>query len=164
MSSNEKNYITPLGFNKLQAEYSHLKRRERPEVVEVVSWAASNGDRSENGDYIYGKRRLREIDKRLRYLRRQLDSAEIVDPCNITQSDKIVFGATVGIEDEEGAKKTYMIVGVDESEPEKGKISWKSPLARALMKGRCGEWISFKTPQGERDIEIVSVEYKPIEG
>ena len=164
MSGNEKNYITPLGFNKLQAEYSHLKRRERPEVVEVVSWAASNGDRSENGDYIYGKRRLREIDKRLRYLRRQLDSAEIVDPCAITQSDRIVFGATVVIEDEEGVKKTYMIVGVDESEPEKGKISWKSPLARALMKGRCGELISFKTPQGERDIEILSVEYKPIEG
>ncbi|MCL4127493.1 UNVERIFIED_CONTAM: hypothetical protein GTU68_063439, partial [Idotea baltica] len=159
----EKNYITPIGFNSLQSEYNQLKKRERPQVVEVVTWAAGNGDRSENADYHYGKRRLREIDKRLRYLGKQIDAAEIIDPASVS-SDKIVFGATVCIEDEEGSQKTYMIVGVDESEPERGKISWKSPIARALMKGRSGELISFNTPQGERDIEILSVEYKAIEG
>lgn len=162
MSSEEKNYITPQGFAKLRAEYDHLKRRERPQVVEVVSWAAGNGDRSENGDYIYGKRRLREIDKRLRYLQKQLDAAEVVDPTKVTSS-KIVFGATVEIEDEEGRKKTYRIVGVDESEPEKGKISWKSPIARALMRnGREGEFITFQSPQGEREIEVLSVRYVEI--
>ncbi len=156
-----KNYITPGGYRKLQDEYNHLKRKERPEVVEVVSWAAGNGDRSENGDYIYGKKRLREIDKRLAFLGRQLDNAEIIDPAEVV-SEQVLFGATVTLEDEEGVRRTYAIVGTDETEPEKGKISWKSPLARALFKSRVGDFVTFESPQGEREVEILSIEYRAV--
>ncbi len=160
--SEDKNYITPKGFARLQAEYNQLKRKERPEIVDVVAWAAGNGDRSENGDYIYGKKRLREIDRRLRFLSKQLNSAEVVDPTTI-RSNTVVFGATVSIEDEEGVQKTYAIVGVEESEPSEGKISWRSPLAQALLKKTAGDFVSYKTPQGERDVEILSVEYREID-
>lgn len=158
----QKNYITPQGFSRLKAEFDHLKRVERPQIVDTVAWAASNGDRSENGDYIYGKKRLREIDRRLRFLGKQMDSAEIVDPLRIS-SEQIRFGATVAIEDEEGRVKTYAIVGSDESDPEQGKISWKSPLARALLNKTAGDFVSYKTPQGERDVEVLSVEYREID-
>ena len=160
--SEDKNYITPKGFARLQAEYNQLKRKERPEIVDVVAWAAGNGDRSENGDYIYGKKRLREIDRWLRFLSKQLNSAEVVDPTTI-RSNTVVFGATVSIEDEEGVQKTYAIVGVEESEPSEGKISWRSPLAQALLKKTAGDFVSYKTPQGERDVEILSVEYREID-
>ena len=156
-----KNYITRNGFQRLQAEFNHLKRRERPEVVEVVAWAASNGDRSENGDYIYGKKKLREIDKRLRFLQRQLDNAEIVDPAEIS-SDRVLFGATVTLIDEYDNKRVYSIVGSDESEPAEGKISWLSPIAKALFKARVGDYVSFNSPQGEREVEVLKIEYKDI--
>jgi transcription elongation factor GreB len=157
----EKNYITPTGFKKLQEEFQYLKHDERPKVVDVVAWAAGNGDRSENGDYIYGKKRLREIDRRLRFLSKQLDRAEIVNPLDV-KSTKILFGATVVVIDESDIEKTYCVVGSDESDPEQGKISWKSPLARALFKHEAGDFITYTTPQGERDLEIVEVRYENI--
>ena len=160
--SGEKNYITPAGFKRLQDEFSTLKHDERPKVVDVVAWAASNGDRSENADYKYGKQRLREIDRRLGFLSRRLEIAEIVDPTEIV-SDQVRFGATVTIADEEGREKTYAIVGADESDPDKGKISWVSPIARAMLKGKAGDFVTFQSPQGEREIEILKVVYKPIE-
>jgi len=156
--TNEKNYITPAGFKKLQDEYLELKHNERPRIVDTVAWAASNGDRSENADYIYGKKRLREIDRRLGFLTKQIDSAEVVDPTKI-RADTVLFGATVTIVDEQGAKKTYAIVGADESDPEAGKISWVSPLGQALFKAKKGDFVSFKSPQGERDVEIIKISY-----
>lgn len=159
--SEEKNYITPSGYGRLQEEFEKLKFRERPELVEVISWAASNGDRSENGDYIYGKKRLREIDKKLRYLTRQINTAEIIDPSKI-ESERIEFGATVRILDDEGAEKEYSIVGTDESDPERGKISWKSPIAKALYNKEAGDFVTYHTPRGERDLEILEVKYVPV--
>ena len=159
--SSDKNYITPAGFKKLQDEFQHLKRKERPEVVEVVSWAAGNGDRSENGDYIYGKKRLREIDRRLRFLSKRMDAAEIVDPTTV-DSDRVRFGATVKVLDEDDVEKIYKIVGEDETEAETGKVSWKSPIARALFKAQEGDCVVVKTPQGAKDLEIVSIEYVEI--
>lgn len=159
--SPDKNYITPLGMQRLQQEYDQLKRKERPQVVDVVAWAAGNGDRSENADYQYGKRRLREIDKRLAFLQRQMEAAEVIDPATFTAKE-VLFGATVTIEEEDGKQKTYAIVGTDETEPEKGKISWKSPLARALYRAKVGDFITFESPQGERDVEVLKIEYKVI--
>ncbi len=130
-------------------------------MVDVVAWAAGNGDRSENGDYIYGKKRLREIDRRLRFLSKQLDRAEIVDP-TVVQSKQVLFGATVVVLDEHNLEKTFHIVGSDESDPEQGKISWKSPLARALFKHETGDFISYTTPQGERDLELIEIRYENI--
>lgn len=158
-----RNYITPAGHARLKAEFDHLLRVERPHVVEVVAWAASNGDRSENGDYIYGKRRLREIDRRLRFLTKRLDIAEVVDPLKQPNRDQVFFGATVTICDEEGSENTYTIVGVDETDLGRGRISWVSPLARALIKAREGDSVRFQSPAGIREIDIVVVEYKPIE-
>jgi transcription elongation factor GreB len=158
-----KNYITPTGYQRLKDEALHLLDKERPEVVRVVQWAASNGDRSENADYIYGKRRLREIDRRIRFLTKRLDLAEVVDPAARDEdTDQVFFGATVTVADEDGTENTYTIVGIDEADVTRGRISWISPLARALLKRREGEQITFKAPGGDQLLEIVQVEYKPV--
>ena len=154
-----KNYMTPAGAERLRAELKDLLHQKRPEVVKTVSWAASNGDRSENGDYIYGKRRLREIDRRIRFLQRRLDAAEVVDPAQQV-SDKVLFGATVTVGDEEGRSRTYRIVGIDEAEPARGAISWISPLARAVFNARVGDVVTLRSPKGEEDLEILRIEYR----
>jgi transcription elongation factor GreB len=151
------NYITPQGFKKLQDEFKQLFHDERPKLVETVAWAAGNGDRSENGDYIYGKRRLREIDKRLKFLRDRIESAQVVDPATVT-NNRVVFGATVTIEDEEGEHKTYQIVGEDEIEV--GRISWKSPMAKALLGKALGDEVEIVRPAGVLVAEILRIEYK----
>jgi transcription elongation factor GreB len=157
-----RNYITPAGHARLKDELEHLVKRERPHVVEVVAWAASNGDRSENGDYIYGKRRLREIDRRIRFLTKRIENAEVVDPLRQGKNDQIFFGARVTIADADGVENTYTIVGVDETDVAKGHISWISPLARSLIKAREGEVIRFQSPVGVREIEILEVRYEVI--
>ncbi|MBU1365764.1 MAG: transcription elongation factor GreB [Gammaproteobacteria bacterium] len=157
-----RNYITPAGHARLKDELEHLVKRERPRVVEVVAWAASNGDRSENGDYIYGKRRLREIDRRIRFLTKRIENAEIVDPLRQGNNDQIFFGARVTIADADGVENTYTIVGVDETDVSKGRISWISPLARALLKSREGDSIRFQSPIGIREIDILEVSYEVI--
>jgi transcription elongation factor GreB len=154
-----KNYITPAGYQRIKDELLQLIDVERPEVVRVVHWAASNGDRSENGDYIYGKRRLREIDRRIRFLTKRLDLAEVVDPSVHHGSDQIFFGATVTYEKESGEEQTVTIVGIDEIDPLKGKISWISPVARTLTKAREGDSVLLKTPAGTEELTILSVEY-----
>jgi transcription elongation factor GreB len=156
------NYITPAGHARLKSELEELIKRERPHVVEVVAWAASNGDRSENGDYIYGKRRLREIDRRIRFLTKRLDNAEIVDPLRQGDNDQVFFGARVTIADADGVENVYTIVGIDEMDVSRGRISWISPLARALIKSREGDSIRFQSPMGIREIDIVAVEYVSI--
>ena len=158
-----RNYITPAGHARLKTELEHLIKRERPHVVEVVAWAASNGDRSENGDYIYGKRRLREIDRRIRFLTKRLDIAEIVDPLRQGDNDQVFFGARVTIADADGSENTYTIVGVDETDVGHGRISWISPLARALIKSREGDTVRFQSPIGIREIDIIEVSYFSIE-
>ena len=155
-----KNYITPAGFQRLKDEALHLLNRERPDLVKVVAWAASNGDRSENADYIYGKRRLREIDRRIRFLTKRMDAAEVVDPTAREATDQVFFGATVTVADEQGGEVTYSIVGIDEGDVSRGRLSWISPLARALLKRREGDEIIFKAPGGDQVLAIVSVEYK----
>lgn len=158
-----RNYITPHGHARLRDELEHLVKRERPSVVEIVAWAASNGDRSENGDYIYGKRRLREIDRRIRFLSKRLDFAEVVDPLRQGDNRQVFFGATVTVADLEGeAENTYIIVGVDEADVARGRISWVSPLARALIKSREGDVIRFQSPAGIRELEILEVSYQAI--
>lgn len=154
-----KNYITPAGYQRIKDQLLHLIDVERPEVVRVVHWAASNGDRSENGDYIYGKRRLREIDRRIRFLTKRLDLAEVVDPSVHHGSDQVFFGATVIYEKESGEEQTVTIVGIDEIDPLKGKISWISPVARTLTKAREGDSVLLKTPAGVEELTILSVEY-----
>ena len=158
-----RNYITPAGHARLKEELEHLVKRERPRVVEVVAWAASNGDRSENGDYIYGKKRLREIDRRIRFLTKRLDIAEVVDPLRQPNRDQVFFGATVTVCDPDGAENVYTIVGVDETDLARGHISWVSPLARALIKAREGDTVRFQSPAGLREIDIVEVAYRSIE-
>jgi transcription elongation factor GreB len=158
-----RNYIPPAGHARLKDELEHLVKRERPHVVEVVSWAASNGDRSENGDYIYGKRRLREIDRRIRFLTKRIENAEVVDPLRQGNNDQIFFGARVTIADADGTENTYTIVGVDETDVAKGRISWISPLARALNKAREGDSIRFQSPLGIREIDILEVIYAVID-
>ncbi|AXS80453.1 transcription elongation factor GreB [Dechloromonas sp. HYN0024] len=158
-----RNYISPAGHARLKDELEHLVKRERPHVVEVVSWAASNGDRSENGDYIYGKRRLREIDRRIRFLTKRIENAEVVDPLRQGNNDQIFFGARVTIADTDGVENTYTIVGVDETDVAKGRISWISPLARALIKAREGDSIRFQSPLGVREIDILEVVYEVID-
>jgi len=154
-----KNYITPGGYKAIKDELLQLIDVERPEVVKVVHWAASNGDRSENGDYIYGKRRLREIDRRIRFLTKRLDSAFVVDPSLHYGNDQVFFGATVTYQNKTGEEHTVTIVGVDELDPLKGKISWVSPVARALTKGREGDVVTLQTPLGMDELEILSVDY-----
>ncbi len=158
-----KNYITPAGHARLKEELEQLVKRERPNVVEIVAWAASNGDRSENGDYIYGKRRLREIDRRIRFLTKRLDIAEVVAPLRQGDNDQVFFGAQVTIADSGGEENTYTIVGVDEADVMRGRISWISPLARALIKSREGDSIRFQSPVGIREIDILAVVYKEID-
>jgi transcription elongation factor GreB len=157
------NYITPGGHARLKTELDFLLRTDRPSVVDTVHWAALNGDRSENGDYIYGKRRLREIDRRIRFLTQRLDKAEIVDPARQSSSDQVFFGASVTIREELGGEQTYQIVGVDETDLARSRISWVSPLARALIKARAGDSVRFQSPQGWREVEIVLVEYRAID-
>ncbi|WP_454689777.1 transcription elongation factor GreB [Achromobacter aloeverae] len=154
-----RNYITPQGYARLRDELAHLMTVERPAVVQVVSWAASNGDRSENGDYLYGKKRLREIDRRMRFLTRRLDIAEVVDPALQPNRDQVFFGATVLYLDKAGDEHEVSIVGVDEAEPLAGKISWISPVARALIKAREGDTVTLRTPGGVETLEILEVRY-----
>lgn len=153
------NYITPSGLEKLKAELKQLIYGERPQLVKTVAWAASNGDRSENADYIYGKRRLREIDKRTGVLTKKIEEAQVVDPKKI-QSDKVVFGATVTVVDEEGEKKRYQIVGEDEIDVEKNKISWCSPFAGALLGKKQGDEVIVRRPAGELVVEIIEIQFE----
>lgn len=157
-----KNYITPLGYSRLKTELTKLLDIERPELVKTISWAASNGDRSENGDYIYGKKRLREIDRRIHYLNKRLDSAELVDPARRGESDQIFFGATVTYAYVRGGReeRTVTIVGVDEVDTKRGQVSWLSPIARVLLKRRSGDVVTLATPAGEAEIEIIGVRYR----
>lgn len=158
----QKNYITPEGYARLKAEFDQLFRMERPRVVADVAWAASNGDRSENADYIYGKRRLRQIDSRLRFLMKRMDVAEVVDPAQQQGLDKVFFGAWVTLYSvTHDTEHTYRIVGQDELDPGKGYISWISPLARALMKRTEGDTVRLETPGGEEEYEILAVAYQP---
>jgi transcription elongation factor GreB len=156
---NIKNYVTPAGFADLQNELRELVVDERPKIVEVVRWAAGNGDRSENGDYIYGKRRLREIDRRVRYLTKRIESAEIVDPNLQKKLAKVFFGATVTYAQENGNEKTLKLVGIDEADLAKGKISWISPVAKALLKAEVGDVIKLQTPAGAEKLKILKIEY-----
>jgi len=153
-----KNYITPKGFERLKAEYAELLHKERPKVVETVSWAASNGDRSENADYQYGKRRLRQIDGRLHFLQKRMEAAEVIDPKTMT-TDKVVFGATVTFENEEGETKTFQIVGEDEFDIDAGKISWKSPIARALLGKKIDDEVKIQKPSGEEVVIILEIKF-----
>ena len=155
-----KNYLTPDGFRRLQEELNHLSRTERPRVVETVAWAAGNGDRSENGDYIYGKQRLREIDRRMRFLAKRLENAEIVDPARQSRLDQVFFGATVTYANEKGDERTVTIIGVDEIDADRGRVSWVSPVARALLKAREGDVVELRTPTGINRIEIIEIRYE----
>jgi transcription elongation factor GreB len=156
-----KNYLSPQGYARLRAELKELVEVERPKVVDTVSWAAKNGDRSENGDYIYGKKRLREIDRRLRFLTKRLEIAEVVDASLQHGNDQIFFGATVRYADDSGEEHTVTIVGIDETEPLQGRISWISPVARALLKAREGDSVSLPTPCGMATLDILEVRYPP---
>ena len=157
-----KNYITPGGYNKLKEELEMLWKVERPELVKTIAWAASNGDRSENGDYIYGKKRLREIDRRVRFLRKRLEQAEVVDPARRGQCDQVFFGATVTVCDDAGCESSYCIVGVDEADVARGHISWVSPLAKALIKSRVGDVALLRTPAGVSELEVLQVAYREL--
>ena len=158
-----RNYITPGGYARIKTELDYLLRTDRPQVVEAVHWAALNGDRSENGDYIYGKRRLREIDRRIRFLTKRLDLAEVVDPARQENAEQVFFGATITLRDEQDQEQSYQIVGVDETDFARGRISWISPLARAVLKAREGDLVRFQSPAGWREIEVVTIEYVDIE-
>jgi transcription elongation factor GreB len=153
-----KNYITPAGLQRLHDEIARLWKDERPKLVETIAWAASNGDRSENGDYIYGKRRLREIDRRIRFLNKRIDAAVVVDNAG-KDHEKVYFGATVTVTDESGDLRTVSIVGVDESAPARGRVSWISPIATALLKGEVGDLVTLKTPRGNEALEILEIRY-----
>ncbi|HRK01455.1 MAG TPA: transcription elongation factor GreB [Oligoflexia bacterium] len=158
MGSDTKNYITPGGFTKLKDELKQLLDVERPTVVRTVSWAASNGDRSENGDYIYGKRRLREIDRRIRFLSKRIESAEVIDPAK-QSGERVVFGALVEVETSDGTVKRYQIVGIDESEPAVGRLSWISPIAKALLGKKVGDLVLYSTPKGEEELAILKISF-----
>lgn len=155
-----RNYITQAGFDALQAELRELTRVERPRVVETVSWAAGNGDRSENGDYIYGKKRLREIDSRIRFLTKRLEIAEVVDPTQQKNRDRVFFGATVTYEDGRGQERTITIVGIDEADADRNRVSWISPIARTLLKARAGDAVELRTPAGVETIEVIEIRYE----
>lgn len=152
------NYITPAGHRRLNDELARLWKVDRPKLVDTIAWAASNGDRSENGDYIYGKRKLREIDRRIRFLSKRLDSAVIVDNAG-KDHERVYFGATVTVVDESGAERTVSIVGVDELDPARGRVSWISPIATALLKASVGDVVTLRTPRGTEELEIVSIRY-----
>ena len=157
--SGTKNYITPQGYARLKAELFDLIDTERPKIVDIVHWAASNGDRSENGDYLYGKKRLREIDRRIRFLTKRLEIAEITDPSVHGDSDQVFFGATVTYVDDAGVRTTVTILGVDEADTAQAQVSWVSPIAQALLKTREGDEVRLMTPAGPRDIEVLQVRY-----
>ncbi len=159
LPSGAKNYITAAGFKRLRAELMTLLDDERPKIVEIVSWAAKNGDRSENGDYLYGKKRLREIDRRIRFLTKRLDVAEVVEPSLHHGNPQIFFGATVRFENDRGEQRTIRILGVDEAESSQGEVSWISPVARALLKARVGDELKLVTPRGLETIEVLDVSY-----
>jgi transcription elongation factor GreB len=154
-----RNYMTPLGYANLRAELFTLMDDERPKVVEIVHWAASNGDRSENGDYIYGKKRLREIDRRIRFLTKRLEIAEVTDPSAHHGKNQVFFGATVTYVEENGDERTVTIRGIDEADSLKGEVSWVSPIARTLLKSSTGDVLKLVTPQGWREIEVLNVTY-----
>lgn len=158
----QRHYMTPGGHRRLRDELEFLVKTERPKIVEIVSWAASNGDRSENGDYLYGKKRLREIDRRIRFLMKRLEDAHVVDPGSQQHRDQVFFGATVVVCDLDGTESVYSIVGIDEADPTKGWISWVSPLARALLKLREGDVARFASPMGERELEVLEVRYESL--
>jgi transcription elongation factor GreB len=157
-----KNYITPAGYARLREEFMHLMDVERPELVRTVTWAASNGDRSENADYKYGKRRLREIDRRIRFLTKRIDNAEVIDPAT-RDCDQVFFGATVTVLDQHGEEHTYSIVGMDEVDPGRGRVSWISPIAKALLKAREGDVITFRAPGGVQVLDVVGVRYRALD-
>jgi transcription elongation factor GreB len=160
-----RNYMTPGGYARLTGELEALNRVERPQLVATVSWAAGNGDRSENGDYIYGKKRLREIDRRIRFLVRRLDVAEVVDPAgrrDDDNADQVFFGATVTVADRAGTERTVSIVGIDEIDTARGYISWISPMARALLKAREGDAVTLHTPGGVEELEVRRVRYEAL--
>lgn len=154
-----KNYITPGGYRALEQELLQLIDDERPKVVEVVHWAASNGDRSENGDYLYGKKRLREIDRRIRFLTKRMEAAEVVDPGVHHGSDQVYFGATVHYCDQHGSEESITIMGIDEADASRGQVSWVAPIARALLKARIGDEVQLPTPGGMRVLEVLGVQY-----
>jgi transcription elongation factor GreB len=158
-----RNYMTPAGYRRLRAELMQLLNAERPRMVEAVSWAAKNGDRSENGDYLYGKKRLREIDRRIRFLTRRLDIAEVADPSVHHGSDQVFFGACVTYANEQGEQRTITIKGIDEADNLQGEVSWVSPIARALLKAREGDEVALHTPGGLQRIEVLAVSYPPSE-
>ncbi len=163
LPAGSKNYMTPAGFARLKDELDHLVGKERPELVATISWAAGNGDRSENGDYIYGKKRLREIDRRIRFLVKRLDAAEVVDPQSRRDDDdedRVFFGATVTVRNTRNEQRTVSIVGVDEIDTARGYISWVSPMARALLKAREGDTVTLNTPGGVEELDIVEVRYE----
>ena len=154
-----RNYITPAGYARLRTELLDLIDKERPQVVEVVHWAASNGDRSENGDYLYGKKRLREIDRRIRFLTRRLEIAEVTDPSVHHGRDQVFFGATVTYAEQDGTERTVTILGIDEADSLQGQVSWVSPIARTLLKSHCGDVLRLVTPSGMLEIEVLEVSY-----
>jgi transcription elongation factor GreB len=154
-----KNYMTPQGFARLREELMQLMRKERPDVVQVVSWAAANGDRSENGDYLYGKKRLREIDRRIRFLSKRLERSEVVDPAKRPKTDQVFFGATVTYANSKNEERTVKIVGVDEVDPGRGHVSWISPIAKALLRAYEGDVVKMRTPGAIEEIAIIAVTY-----
>ena len=158
-----KNYMTPYGYARLTAELDELWKVERPKLVETIFWAASNGDRSENGDYIYGKKRLREIDRRLRFLTQRVENAEVIDPATREDTEQVFFGATVSVADQEGVEATYAIVGIDEADAGRGYLAWTSPMAHALLRARIGDTVSVQTPGGRRQVDIINVRYQKID-
>jgi transcription elongation factor GreB len=159
LPAGSKNYVTPQGYARLRAELLQLMDDERPKVVEAVHWAAKNGDRSENGDYLYGKKRLREIDRRIRFLTKRLEIAEVTDPSVHHGNDQVFFGATVTYADASGEERTITIVGIDEADSLNGQVSWISPVARAMLKCRVGDEVKLATPAGVQEIESVEVSY-----
>ncbi|MDK2126569.1 transcription elongation factor GreB [Chitinimonas sp. DQS-5] len=161
--ANAKNYMTPKGWNRLREELHVLVTRERPELTQMIAWAAGNGDRSENGDYIYGKKRLREIDRRIRFLTKRLENAEVVDPESREPTDQIFFGATVTYARPDGSEHTISIVGIDELDLDKGYVTWISPIARTLTRAREGDVVVLRTPAGDEELEILQVEYKALD-
>ncbi len=159
LPAGSKNYITPQGYARLRSELFELIDNERPKVVEVVHWAASNGDRSENGDYLYGKKRLREIDRRIRFLTQRLELAVISDPSLHFGGDQVFFGATATYADASGLERSVTILGIDEADSAQSQVSWISPIARTLLKARVGDVLKLQTPQGVEEIEVISVTY-----
>jgi transcription elongation factor GreB len=153
------NYITPAGYRRLREEYDSLYAVERPRTVEVISWAASNGDRSENGDYLYGRKKLREIDRRLGWLAKRMKAAQVLDPARQEDKDRVFFGATVTLADEDDSRRVLTLVGEDEADAGSGRISWNAPIARALRGARIGDLRTVRLPVGEREYEIVAIEY-----